>query len=234
MNKKFNQIQLVFYSPGIIITDKAKVANSINEILMGLFNGDPVMLAIPEEAPLEIPRIQLQSNDKKYSLSIAKNRADFIFRAKTEEEQANFPASGLFEKFLTIFRYFNETINTQITRSAIVVSFITELEKTSSAEYILLKYLKNEVPIYKPHELELHYLLKDSIAGLEVNKWTRIKSSRLTSEPEKNWFIVFHLDINTLAEIEYRFDKDLLERFINEGSESIKDTIGKHFKIIEE
>jgi len=234
MNIRIDHTQLVLFSPGIIIIDKLKAANAINDSLSGLFDGDPVILPLPEDAPPQIPRIQMSSKDGRYNLSIARNKLDFIFRYDKDDEKNLFPVPDLLEKFLVIFQYFRENIHTQITRCAIVTNWIIELEKTSAAEFLLLKYIRSDAPIIKSHELELHYLTKESIGRFEVNKWTRIKSARKTSAPEQNRFIVFHIDINTLEEVAYEFDKGSLQRFLDQSSNVMNQTIKKHLKNMEE
>ncbi|MEW6409668.1 MAG: hypothetical protein AB1488_06090 [Nitrospirota bacterium] len=229
MNIRLDNTQLVLFSPGIIIVDKLKVANAINNILSGLFDGDPIILPLPEDAPPEIPRIKMGSKDGRYNLSIAKSRLDFIFKYEEDKRENLFPIPGLFEKFLTIFQYLKENIYTQITRTATVTNWIIELENPA-AEFLLSKYIRSETPIIKPYELELHYLTKESIAGFDVNKWTRIKSARKISKPEQNRFISFLIDINTLAEMTYEFNKESLQRLLDESSKIIKGAVEKHFK----
>lgn len=226
-------VQLVILSPGIVIANKLKVANAINDNLSSLFDSDPVMIPLPEDAPPESPRIHMSSNDKRYILSIASNRIDYVFQYKEEDEKL-FPISGLFEKFLTIFQYFSENIHTQFTRSAIVTNWITEMENISAAGFILDKYIQSKVPIVKPKELELHYLTNETVAEFEVNKWVRIKSARKKTEPEKGNLILFIIDINTLAEKSYEFDKDSLERFLEQSSRITKETIEGHIKTMGE
>ncbi len=233
MDIRIKNIQLVLFSPGIIIVDKLKVANAINDNLSNLFDGDPVMLPIPEDAHLETPRIQMSSKDGRYNLSIARNRLDFISIQKEDTDENSFPTPGLFEKFLAIFQYFKEDIHTQITRCAIVTDWIIELEKTSSSELLLLRYIRPQTPIINPYELELHYLTKESIAGFGVNKWTRIRSARKISEPEQDRFITFHIDMNTLAEMAYEFEKESLQKFLEQSSNVINETIEKHLRNME-
>lgn len=231
MNERLDHIQLALFSPGIIILDKLKVASAINDNLLGLFDGDSIILPIPEDAPPEFPRIQMNSKDGRYSLVLAKGRLDFIFRNKEDESEVSLPVPGIFEKFLTIFQYFKENIHAQITRYAIVTNWIIELEKVAVAEFLLSKYIRSETPITKPYELELHYLNKESIAEFKVNNWTRIKSMRKISEPEQNWFINFNLDINTLSELAYEMNKESLRRFLEESWNFMKETLKNHSKI---
>lgn len=231
--KKLDYIQLVLYSPGIIIIDKLKAANAINDNLSGLFDGDPVIVPLPEDAPSEIPRITLSSKDERYKLSIARSRLDFVFKYK-EYEEKNPLFIDLFDKFLIIFQYFKENFYTQVTRCAIVTDWIIELQKSTAAEYLLSRYMRSGTPITKPHELQLHYLTKESIAGFNANKWTRIKSARKTSDPEKNMFIIFHMDINTPTEVAYEFEKETVQKFLKQSIKIINETVEKHFKNKEE
>lgn len=233
MNIKPISAQLVIFSPGIVIANKLKVANTINDNLSSLFDSDPVMLPLPEDAPSELPRIQMSSKDKRYSLSIALKRIDFVFQYKEEDEKL-FPIPGFFEKFLTIFQYFSENIHTQFIRSAIITNWIMEIERSSAAEFLLDKYIQHKTPIVKPYELELHSLTKETVADFEVNRWVRIKSTHKKTEPEKSNLILFIIDINTLAEKSYEFDKDSLQRFLEQSSRITKETIEEHKKTMGE
>lgn len=44
-----------------------------------IFDGDPIMLPLPADAPVEIPRITLESKDKKHKLETAINPVITIF-----------------------------------------------------------------------------------------------------------------------------------------------------------
>ncbi len=87
---KFDNIRMVLFSPGIVIMNKLEVAHNINKVLSFLFDGDPVIVPLSEDAPSELPRIQLNSKKGIYSLSIAKNRIDFVFRNKDHQEKNSF------------------------------------------------------------------------------------------------------------------------------------------------
>jgi hypothetical protein len=227
MSIRINQLQLVLYSPGIVIVDKLKIASTINEYVSGLFDGDPVIVPLPEDAPSELPGMHLRSKDERYNFLVARNRIDLFFQPK---EDITFPPLGLFETFLSLFQFLQEHVHTQFTRCAMVTTWMMELEKPSGAEYLRANYLRPDAPIKDPDELELHYLTKDTIAGFDVNKWTRMKSARRLSEPGQNTFVIALIDINTLSEKNYTFDRDTLQRFLNESSQVANDTIQTHLK----
>jgi tryptophanyl-tRNA synthetase len=233
MDFKINFVQLVIYSPGIVFINKLKMANEINDNLSNLLDDDPVMLPLPEDAPADIPIIQMSSKNKRYILSIAANRIDFIYQYK-DENKGLFPALDFFEKFLTIFKYFAEKIHTQFTRSAMVTNWVIELGDISPAEFLRNKYIQKDTPIINPYELEIHYLTKGTIGKFEVNKWVRIKSEHKMSETEKNSLITFLIDINTVEEKIYEFDMDSLQSFLEQSSNITKETISEHLKKIGE
>jgi len=234
MNIRLDHIQLVLFSPGIVVVDKLKTANAVNDALSGILDGDPAIIPLGDDAPPDVPRILMKSKDESYKLQIASTRIDFIFHYRKDEEETSFPVPDLFEKFLKIFQYFRENIHTHFPRSAMVTNWIIELEKYSGAEHLLWKYVSKETPIKKPHELELHYLVRDSIAGIKINKWTRIKSARKKADPEQDRFVTIYIDINTLAEEAYEFNQELLQEFLKESSNVVNDTINEHLKRMEE
>jgi len=226
---QIKQVQLVLFSPGIIISDKAKLVVKINKQLQTLFNGDTVIPPMPEDAPLEIPRIVLKSKDERYILQISGKRVALFYNSSPENSAVEFPVDGLYEKFITISKCFSEETHCQFSRSAMVTQWIVELGK-SGVEYIAYNYLRKDVPFKNPYKLELHYLTKDNIAGCKVNKWVRIKSARRVFDLTKNNFLTVLIDINTVSDEKYKIDTKLLMQFLNESSKLIEETINRHFR----
>ncbi len=226
---QIKQIRLVLFSPGIIISDKAKLMVKINKELRTLFNGDQVILPMPEEEPLEIPRIILKSKDEQYVLQISGKRVDFFCNFLPKDSAVEFPIDGLYERFITISKCFTEETHCQFSRTAMITQWIVELGKSGS-EYITSNYLRKDTPFENPYKLELHYLIKENIIGCKVNKWVRIKSARRISDPTPNNFLTVLIDINTVADEKYKVDTKLLTQFLNESSKSIKETMNRHFQ----
>ncbi|MEA1965506.1 MAG: hypothetical protein U9O41_10365 [Candidatus Aerophobetes bacterium] len=226
---QIKQVQLVLFSPGIVISDKAKLAVKINKELQTLFNGDPVMPPIPGDAPLEIPRIVLKSKNERYILQISVKRVNFFYNSPPENSAVKFPVNGLYEKFIAISKCLGGETYCQFLRSAIVTQWIVELGK-SGTQYIASNYLRKDVPFKNPYNLELHYLTKENIAGCRVNKWVRIKTTRRISDPTQNNFLTVLIDINTVADEKYKVDTKLLMQFLNESSKFIEETMDRHFR----
>lgn len=220
------------FSPGIVIVDKIKAANTINEKTSGYFNGDPVIVPATEDVPPEMPRILLSTKEKNTLLNIAGNRVDYVFKYKKEEKELPFPVPGLYQRFLSILEFFFDDIHAPFTRLALVTEWIIESEEVAAAETILSRYIQKDSPIKTPFELELHYLTKDSIANLDVNKWVRIKSAHRKIGSPNQTAIIFHTDINTLAEKTYNFNRDTVREFLDQCSNIVKATLEEHLLAI--
>lgn len=233
MRKKLDSLQLVLFSPGIMIVNKLKTATALNESLSNIFDGDPLIVPLPSDAPGEIPRIQLKSKGETRILSIARNRLDLLFRYKDTDETP-FPIPDVFTHFLKIFEFFKKDTHTDFIRAAMVTKWVAELEKSTALECLLSKYIRSGAVKGRPYKLQLHYLTKESIAGLKTNRWTRIKTANKIPELEQNKFIAIEIDINTLAEEIYKFDGELLKNFLDEASMVTKDIMDTHLKRIEE
>lgn len=231
----FDSSQLVLFSPGIIIPDKLKFANAIRDKYLPELNGDPVIIPIPDDAPDEIMRIQMNSKDKRFTLLIAKSRIDFFFKYKEDSADQIFPPPGLYEKFTSFFQYLSEELHIPITRAANVTRAYLDINNKANAPEILSKkYLKDGIPIKNSVELEIHSLNRRQLAGFEINKWTRIFSSHLAGKPNNKSVISFLIDINTLAEITYSFEKASLLKFLEDSAENIKLTLKEHTELLTE
>lgn len=232
MNTRVDSIQLVLFSPSIVISDMLKAGVTIREKYLNVLDGEPVILPIPEDAPVEIPRIQMSSKDKTYNLSISKTRVDLIFKYKRDELNNVFPVPGLFENFLSMFQYLKDDLSAKVTRLAIVAHWILELHSGSSAEHLLTKYINKEAPLARPRELEIHCLTREILSNIEANKWTRIRSAHEVSAPYEDRLISFLLDINTLAENAYDFKKESIKAFLEDSVRVMKSTLESHLSLL--
>jgi hypothetical protein len=95
VSSKINQIQLVLFNPGMAISDKIRLANNINNTLGGLFDGDPVVLPLPPDAPPELPRILLSSKDGKKKLQASIDTHGFTAVVLFQNLSSACPVSSL-------------------------------------------------------------------------------------------------------------------------------------------
>lgn len=221
--------QLVFFSPEIHLANKLKLAYALNEQLSNLLDSDPVILPIPDDAPPEIPVIQMFSSDQRYTLMISKNRIDLHYNSELGKDERILPIPGLLEKMRTIHEYITREKIAQIVRCAIVTNFIVELDTESAAQFIMTKYVVQKAPCSTLNkEAHLHFLSTVSIAGYEANQWLRLQSARRISQPDSDSCFVIQLDLNTLQDKEYEFDSAKIFTFLQESCNIINELIQKH------
>jgi hypothetical protein len=207
-----SSIQAVAFTPGFSFTTGA-VLKIVLDLRPDFFGGQPTVLPLPEDAPRHVPRIILQSGDRKYRLEVAPERVNF-FRLKTAEDDhpscAEFMglASGFLSDYAAITR-------TRCGRLASVFSRFCVVE--NPALVIARHYCKEpflDAPFDRPGAFELHAHKKYVFRGFDVNSWMRIKSGRV--RPAKAVSVIFaEQDINTLAEVmqDVEYTKEQISTF---------------------
>lgn len=225
---KIDMIQCVLFSPGIAMADKIEMASTARAKIQ--LQGEVAILPVPEDAPYEVPRIQLFSPDQVYTLLIAKNRIDLLFRPKSEMGIGSFPPMDLLEKAIATFEYSKETLSARITRVGFVSSWVIDLGNLSAVREVISRYIKQTVTVPNAHEVELHFLSKENIQEFAVNRWTRLRTMREATKADS--LVSLLVDLNTLAEIDYNFTISGFDAFLREGSGLMKKTVDDHLKIL--
>jgi hypothetical protein len=87
-------IQGVLFIENFAFRDKLGIASKINQAVDNLFDGDPIMLDLPPEAPFEIPRIQLKDSKMFYGLNFSPTRIDFFYNEPGKPEKKLDSLSG--------------------------------------------------------------------------------------------------------------------------------------------
>src|SRR4030042_5019151 len=83
------QIQAAVFPPGFMFST-SEVLKRLMQLELDVFDGDPLVLPLPEDAPHEIPRITLENKEKTFKLEAAPARINF-FRSMTSEEDRIIP-----------------------------------------------------------------------------------------------------------------------------------------------
>lgn len=194
------QIQASVFTPGFIFST-SEIFKKLMELGPDLFDGDPFVLPLPEDAPHEIPRITLENKDKSYKLEVAPARVNF-FRNKTREEDKIIPDEFV-KVAATILTGLLDNIGARCDRIAAVINRFAY--KDNPSKEIAVHFCKDNFmkgPFDRPSEFELHSLRKYGFPGsFKVNSWVRIKSGQMKSKNGLSRSVVIaHQDINTLAE----------------------------------
>ncbi|MGP8289991.1 hypothetical protein ACT3OH_06995 [Vreelandella zhanjiangensis] len=130
------QLALFFQNP---ISRPDNLMGGVNSSMGNLFDAMPQILPIPADAPAEIPRVQMRSENGKYNCNIACSRVDFILSGDFRDEVV-WP--DLTKDFLAKVKLFIGNIfeQSKIVRFGLIGNFFIP-DKSASAS-MTKKYLK--------------------------------------------------------------------------------------------
>jgi len=212
MNVKFGveSLQGILFLSNFAYGKKIELINKLSNSLPFLFEKDPVLLPIPDDAPPDIPRIMLSNESEEYKCNISANRIDFFY----EEEKEPKIFKEIFEQFYSnykkLFTSLKSDFNPQISRISLVSKLISFL-KESSNNLIKNTFLKEEI-FMNPHNLDLIILYKDKVDTLIINRLIKIKSLRKIEDPENDKALRLEIDISTLLEITGDYNKEEIDK----------------------
>lgn len=189
------------------IRDPLEVAHHVRSATSDLFDGEPLVLPLPSDAPSEIPRIVLKSKDERYSCNVSGVRLDLFYREKNPTRKWIDLRNEYFQHLLAISHTLVKTLRATVTRLGSVADFEVPID-TSPSLTLRRAYLKEGI-LPGEHEIELGILHRQSWETIEINRWVRLRGK----EGESRLRVV--VDINTIPEKKYDFNVDSIESFYN-------------------
>ncbi|MBM4307351.1 MAG: hypothetical protein FJ115_06285 [Deltaproteobacteria bacterium] len=214
-------IQGVLFIENFAFRNKLGIASKINETVNNLFDGDPTILDLPPEAPLEIPRIQLKDSKPAYSLNFCANRIDFFYNdpGKPEKKLSDLRDEYInyFSKIVTLVKY---EYHLSTPRLAIILKAVSDIQ--TGANSFLQENFLGRIPFFgETHTLEIHALEKRQIREFDINRWFRIKTARTPTGRDDILFV--EIDINTQPEKPRDFGKEEISDFCINSLEFAKE-----------
>lgn len=181
---------------------QTKVLTTILSKFDERFDGQVDAMSLPPDAPPEIPRVQLQSQDGMWRLTASPQRLDVYWvgtssqGSLTTEYDDSQVISLCSEVIEHCVRKWEPEI--KVERVALVLNRFFE---TSNPAQILIDRFCNEDarngPFVRSRAFEIHNQKRytPDIIGLEINSWVRCKS--VTLLPRGNTAILVEQDLNT-------------------------------------
>jgi len=204
-------IQAVLFLESFAFRNKLAIAFKINEAVNQLFDGDPMMLDLPSEAPPEIPRIQLKDSKSSYSLNFSVNRIDFFYNEPAKPTKT---FDSIKDEYLNYFFKINRLVKDDYhlgtPRLAMVIKALSEIDIGTNL-FLYQDFLGRKEFFKDTYTLEIHALEKSTIQQFAINRWFRIKTARDPLEQDKG--ILVEIDINTQPEESREFGKQEIEEF---------------------
>lgn len=202
LQSNLNRLQAVIYVKSLDLSKPLLLANSLKENGRLPFDGQESVLPIPPDAPLEIPRIMLNSSDGVFSCNVSANRIDLFFNEQSKTKISTDDVLKRINKYLIrINDIVHKDYSAKAHRIALIANTIIELN-ISSRKFIEQKYLQKNIAkdIY---EIQLNMLSKKEIGKFKVNQWVRMQTLRKKNDPDNDKAIQIVFDINTFPEINY-------------------------------
>lgn len=167
-----------------------------NVFLKKIFDAPLEQVPIPSDAPQEIPRVMLKSNDNKFRCNIALSRTDLIFNILSDNVQS-------LDDLLEIQKNNSkDVIRFLIDRNALInrIGFITVVEKlltfeegNSGRDYLKSNFILED-KFNNPKELILRYNYANRSKNFDMN-------NSIIIDGKSDNKITLQTDINTTAEL---------------------------------
>lgn len=210
-------IQTSIFTPTLQFSQSKVLAQLVTKFA-NTFDGDPISIPLPPDAPQEIPRLTLRDSNGKLKFEIAPNRANFFRYCK--EDDAAVIEEDVFNLCLPIFDEYIKIVSARVGRLAIVSVKILQHETPGvilAQHFCKDKWLTSNS---EPENFEVHFHRRYGLETFKVNNWLRCKSGILAKENAR--VVIVEQDINTLSE-----DLDEKEFNMNQISSFLKNACGE-------
>ena len=194
MDFRLDQAQFVVFLSAIDTSGKLKIASSAVKAIAELDGVDPLMLPFPDNAPGEVPRIQIQNDAAGWGFSYSPVRID-LFHTPRQELNPDRVVEALGElhgRVADLWGLLAAEVSAKGRRLAQIVNVSAAIERPADA--IHAKYL---APIIAGPlaEAQVHYLRKLEVAGIQSNRWVRLLSQE--AMPGR---LLVQVDLNTVGD----------------------------------
>lgn len=220
MNSDFKLlgVQTVFFLSDFRLTDKPSFTKEVLDLSKDIFDDEPLILPIPNDAPRDIPRIILKRKDSSYYVNISLDRLDFNFNVIDEGTNLEFKKTmdGYLDSVEKIYKFLLGYEHTRISRIGFVTRFFIKIEEGTSA-FIKSKFLKEGL-FPKARSIDISENEEMSLGTYQLNKLINIKSLKKAGE-EMFKGLLIEIDINTVKEKDYDFKIGSLKKLLIEIKE---------------
>jgi hypothetical protein len=227
------QAQAAIFTPGLNL-HTTRVLTQLLAEYADTFNGDPIMLPVPEGFPLavESPRFILQSRDGKLRLQAAPSRLD-LFQASLDSQGIR-PLPEFLDWCLRLFDKYLDITQGRVGRLASVVN--RRASPAEPARELASHFCKQALldgPLNRPSDFEVHAAKQfDFLEGLRINSWFRCKTAILISrQAQQQKAVLVDQDFNTLPEeLETReFSREEIRGFFGRVPEGFREVLDLYF-----
>ena len=133
-------LQLSIFTPNISSFAASKALGILLSKYSQTYDGDVQVLPLPEEFPLEVPRIVLQSKDRAYRLEISPARINSLWlrtdNVQTEREE-------IVDICKEVLEYYIQSMQIEVNRLALVTIRVNQKQKPPN--FLIKKFFNQEL-----------------------------------------------------------------------------------------
>lgn len=203
--------QIAYFLGSIDLSDKLKVAEIIKKELSDILDGTPTILPIPDDAPLEIPRVIFPSKNNEFVCNVAVNRFDFIQKLPDEKNgiELKIFEMELSKRVTKLNKLLFEGLKATGNRLGLIVNY-NAIPKEGGLNFLKKVYLGNLKDVST--ELQLHKLTQGILGDMKINNWIRLVASNQQLAAGENRLVIIS-DINTSQSEKYVLTKESARSF---------------------
>jgi hypothetical protein len=193
-------VQAVIFTPDHGSFSQSSVLASILGRFSQRFNGPVQALPLPEDVPVEVPRVLLRSSDRAWTLQAGPARIDSLWH---QRDLSSAVPDDVVAHCSEVLAHYVASSHTKVARLALVITRASQVPEPAPE---LVSHFCNEAaqqgPFRHSVNFEIHNHKRYTLAGgPEVNSWVRCKTGQLTVSEAS--VVLVEQDINTVEEIAY-------------------------------
>lgn len=226
---QLQNLKVVLFTQRINLSKPIEIASSFmsNAGIGNLYNGQPTILPIPQDAPSEIPRIILKNANESYVCNFSQDRVDFTFNRKDSSGTLQDASDTFLNYLISHVEVINNNLRVPINRIGILITLVYPL-KESSNKFMSENFLKEHL-FENSYDVQLGVLKKEQLAGFETNCWFRIHTMRNKKDQSDDRALLISYDVNTLPERSLDLNRDKVSIFYNSSIKYILDGLKIYF-----
>jgi hypothetical protein len=225
------------FTPDFSMTNALKVASEAYEIIGDSFDGEPTILPVPQDAPVDIPRIILRTSDNIYHINISLLRTNFLAQLSPVPDSGLIDIDNISSMAARFFSEFKNKLNLRVQR----MGFVTERVDfdQNALSYILKRFCNHEQiekgrPFHNAKSFEIHSLKKYGWQGYNINSWVRLKIMTIHRQSDERGqpLLLVENDLNTLPRNEdpgADFSDAQISNYFNEANDHINKILQLYF-----